>query len=230
MIHRLDMRASMLAAMALLVSACASAPKPGPAAGPVATPAPAQTSAPATPTSAQFKPDSDLKICPSITLNRAPPTDTDRRILQFKPFVKAAPNVLLALVPVNGACLTSSFGPRGDKLHKGIDLQSRPPNMVHAAAKGRVLEAGFRDDYGNQVVIDHGQGVFTRYAHLKALEPGVEMGKDIPFGTPLGAMGASAGYPIPFHLHYEVLTGDYNTPKKSFGLTTVDPMALPPAQ
>lgn len=223
-----------LAAALLAASACASAPKPetgaGPAA-PVVKPAPAP-SAPkpqpsAAPSSAAFKPDPVLSLCPAITVSNAPATEADRKLADYKPFAVAAPGVLLAISPVSGACLTSGFGQRAGGLHKGIDLQSKPPNMVHAAGKGRIVEAGFRADYGNYVLIDHGQGVFTRYAHMQALEPGVAVGASIPFGAPLGVMGSTAGYSIPIHLHFETLTGNYDTPKKAFGLTPVDILSLP---
>jgi murein DD-endopeptidase MepM/ murein hydrolase activator NlpD len=162
-----------------------------------------------------------------MTVSNAPAAGADRTLSTYKPFAVAAPGVLLAISPVNGACLTSGFGPRAGGLHKGVDLQSKPANMVHAAAAGRILEAGVRADYGNYVLIDHGQGVFTRYAHLAAIEPGVTVGAQAPFGTALGVMGATAGYSIPVHLHFEVLTGDINTQKKSFGLTPVDILSLP---
>ena len=48
-------------------------------------------------------------------------------------------------------------------------------------------------------------------------------------GDQIGLMGNTAGYQAPIHLHYEVLTGDYNTPKQSFGLTPSDVFGYPAA-
>jgi murein DD-endopeptidase MepM/ murein hydrolase activator NlpD len=162
-----------------------------------------------------------LKVCPQVTATNAPTIDVDRNIIGYKPYARVE-GVRIAIAPTNGGCLTSGFGPRGGGTHKGVDIQTKPASMIHAAASGRVREAGFRADYGNYVVMDHGRGVFTRYAHLAALEAGVIEGVELPFGAKLGPMGATAAYAIPIHLHYEVLTGDYETAKKSFGLTPVN--------
>ena len=80
--------------------------------------------------------------------------------------------------------------------------------------------------FGNHVVIDHGQGVFTRYGHLDHFAAGVWEGARIGFGQPLGVMGQT-GNATGIHLHFEVLTGNYNTPKKSFGLTPRNPLSFP---
>jgi murein DD-endopeptidase MepM/ murein hydrolase activator NlpD len=162
-----------------------------------------------------------------MEVSNAPATEGNGQVSGYKPFVFAAPKLLIAISPVNGACLSSGFGLRSGKSHNGIDLQSKPAGMVHAAAAGKVREAGFRADFGIFVVIDHGQDVFTRYAHLKNIEPGLSEGASIAFGTPLGMMGQTASHPIPIHLHYELLTGNYETQKKSFGLKSINPFDLP---
>ncbi|HVZ29236.1 MAG TPA: M23 family metallopeptidase, partial [Asticcacaulis sp.] len=72
-------------------------------------------------------------------------------------------------------------------------------------------------------------GVYTRYCHLKAFADGVAAGTHVTAGEVIGFMGNTANPPVAVHLHYEMLTGDYDTPKKSFGLTAVDPFAQPPA-
>ncbi len=172
-----------------------------------------------TPVSDTFTPDPVLTLCPTLTVRNAPPSNADRTVAGYKPFVRVEDAVTLAAVPVRSACLTSGFGWRGMNFHKGIDLQSDPAQMVHAGAAGTVVEAGYRDDYGYHVVIDHGGGVYTRSAHLVSLEPGVDAGAALDFGAPLGVMGNTASFSIPIHLHYEVLIGDYNNPKASFGLT-----------
>ena len=179
---------------------------------------------PRPPTSA-FQPDQELKVCPKIKVTNRPKTDKARKILVYKPFVKVG-KVNVAVAPQKGACLTSGFGKRRGRPHRGVDYQGKPPPMIHAAAPGTVLEALYRKDYGNVVLIDHGDGVFTRYAHLKNFKKGIKAGAKVIFGTPLGVMGKTSAYNVALHLHYEVLTGNYDTPKKSFGLKAVNIMAL----
>lgn len=213
-------------ATVLLSAACASNPVSAPAAAPAPSSAPAPAAL-SLPTSVGFRPDPTLSKCPRMEVSNAPATEGNGQVSGYKPFVFAAPKLLIAISPVNGACLSSGFGLRSGKSHNGIDLQSKPAGMVHAAAAGKVREAGFRADFGIFVVIDHGQDVFTRYAHLKNIEPGLSEGASIAFGTPLGMMGQTASHPIPIHLHYELLTGNYETQKKSFGLKSINPFDLP---
>lgn len=204
----------------LAVSACASNPAPAPAQKPSAA-------KPSLPTSTAFKPDATLSLCPRIDVSNAPPVDASRAVIGYTPFVRVENAVELAVNPVNGACLTSGFGVRSTSSHKGVDYQVKPAGMVHAAGAGRIVEAGWRDDYGNYVLINHGSSVFTRYAHMVSLQPGVRENAEAPFGMPLGVMGNTSKYQLPVHLHYEVLIGDYNTPKKSFGLTPVNIFSYP---
>ena len=179
----------------------------------------------ATPTSGAFTPDSALYVCPKITVSNRPRTNRERKILAYKPFVKVG-KVSIAVAPQNGACLTSGFGQRRGRPHNGIDYQGKPAPLIHAAAAGTIREAKYRDDYGRVVLIDHGHGVFTRYAHLKYIQKGIKAGKKVPFGATLGRMGQTSKYKVALHLHYEVLTGNYDTPKKSFGLKPVNILAL----
>jgi murein DD-endopeptidase MepM/ murein hydrolase activator NlpD len=81
----------------------------------------------------------------------------------------------------------------------------------------------YRDDYGNMILIDHGHGVYTRYAHLSSFHNGLAVGAHVHAGDEIGLMGNTAGYAVPLHLHYEVLLGDYTNPKGSFGLTPHSP-------
>jgi murein DD-endopeptidase MepM/ murein hydrolase activator NlpD len=217
------------AALSILLAglaACAT-PAPAPVYYPLRPPPPAAP--PPSPVSGAFTPDPELRLCSGITVRNAPFADSDRRVPRFSPFVEVAPGLVVAMVPTNQACLTSGYGPRDRSFHRGLDLQSRPPTMVHAAAAGRVLEAEFQGGYGNYLVISHGQGVFTRYAHLEAFGPGIAPGAEVSFGAPLGMMGGTAIPPVSPHLHYEIMVGDYMTARRSFGLDAVDPFSLPPA-
>jgi murein DD-endopeptidase MepM/ murein hydrolase activator NlpD len=115
------------------------------------------------------------------------------------------------------------MGARSGGMHKGIDYYSPTGGVVSAAADGVVIERKYRDDYGNMLLIDHGHGVYTRYAHLSSFADGIVEGSHVRAGQQIGLMGNTASYQIPIHLHYELLLGDYNNPRASFGLTPHSP-------
>ncbi len=104
---------------------------------------------------------------------------------------------------------TSSFGYRADPIsgkttfHKGVDFSMSPGNPIYATGNGVVESVEFDFfGYGNHVVIDHGFGYKTRYAHLKSI--GVAEGMNIKRGECLGLSGNSGKSTGP-HLHYEVI-------------------------
>lgn len=163
-----------------------------------------------------------LALCPGMSITNSPPADSQGVVVGGQGVVRIN-GVALTANPTQGACLSSGFGGRNGHLHKGVDFYSRVGGPISAPADGVVLEKKYRDDYGNMLLIDNGGGVYTRYAHLSAFADGVAVGARIKAGAPLGLMGNTAAYPIPIHLHYEVLVGDYNNPKGSFGLKPRDP-------
>jgi len=209
-------------AAASLVACSASPPPPQYPQGPVTT----RDQGPASPRAQQgpFKPDYYLYACTPSFSNR-PTTDSKGRILNYHALV-VAKGVILAASPVNGACMTSGFGPRYGSMHKGIDLQARPAVPIYSAAPGRVLEVSQQSGFGYQVLISHGNGVYTRYAHLAYFDQGLAPGQKIGFGQPLGMMGRT-GNATAIHVHFEILTGNYNTPKKSWGLKANNPLDFP---
>jgi murein DD-endopeptidase MepM/ murein hydrolase activator NlpD len=174
-----------------------------------------------------FQPDVDLYLCPDSTITNAFETDASYRVLNFHPVVLVDGKVVLTPVPTNNACMTSGFGHRMGRTHKGLDFRSRPPGMVYSAAPGSIREARYSNSYGNTVLIDHGQGIYTRYAHLDNIEPGIVAGLPIGFGQPLGIMGTT-GNSTGIHLHFEVLTGTYAAVGSSSNLTSRNPLSFPP--
>ena len=86
--------------------------------------------------------------------------------------------------------------------HQGIDLSAPKGSPVRATAAGKVVVAERLGDYGRTVVIDHGNGIRTRYAHLKKIA--VEQGERVAAGEVIGKVGKS-GNASGFHLHYEVV-------------------------
>ncbi|MEO0466689.1 MAG: M23 family metallopeptidase [Pseudomonadota bacterium] len=192
------------------------------------TPSPAGGAAPSAPPTVlalqgPFLPDFDLFLC-NRRISNPPPVDNRQQLTDHKPLILVG-GVVLASVPVNDACFNSGFGPRFGSSHEGIDLISNPPGPVYSAGPGLIVEVGVASGYGNHIVIDHGDGVFTRYAHLEYAYDGIEPGLLIGFGQPIGLMGGS-GNATGIHLHYEVLLGDWG-PKRSFGLTASDPLSWP---
>lgn len=106
--------------------------------------------------------------------------------------------------PVPGGVLTSPFGYRWGRLHKGLDIAAPMGKPVLACADGRVIFTGSRKKfrrYGNTVLIDHGRGVYTYYAHLSDIttkkNQRVRKGQKIAL---VGSTGRSTGP----HLHLEV--------------------------
>src|ERR1700722_2668344 len=121
-------------------------------------------------------------------------------------------NVVPRLWPVSGRLL-SRFGEREDPfsgegaIHTGVDISAAMDTPVHAAADGIVFNAEYSSGYGRIVIIDHGNGMRTWYAHLGRFN--VIPGQEIRRGEVLGYSGASGRVTSP-HLHYEVRIG--NTP------------------
>jgi murein DD-endopeptidase MepM/ murein hydrolase activator NlpD len=115
-----------------------------------------------------------------------------------------------SLWPVQGI-VTSSFGARLDPFngegafHTGIDIATSQGDAVRAPAGGTVLKAGMGTGYGREVVIDHGHGIETLYAHLSGFA--VTAGQEVNRGDILGYVGSS-GHSTGPHLHYEVRIHD----------------------
>lgn len=110
--------------------------------------------------------------------------------------------------PVARGWLSSTFGRRVDPFsgnsawHAGLDFSARPGTEVLAAGDGVVIYAAYRQDYGNTVEINHGDGFVSRYAHQKELK--VAVGDVVKRGQVIGAVGSSGRASGP-HLHFEVL-------------------------
>ena len=105
-------------------------------------------------------------------------------------------------LPSDVGVVSSSFGaPRGRSTHQGVDFRAPRGTKVVATADGVVSFAGRTGDYGRMVVIDHGNGWETRYAHLHRIK--VETGDRVRRGREIGTVGHS-GNASGAHLHYEV--------------------------
>ena len=204
-----------------------SAPVPEAAIAPPPRPATQVVMAPAVGDPTTIFP-AQLALCPRMAVSNAPGA-TNGVVNAFKPLVQVR-GARVATFPTPGACMSSGYGPRSDRLHKGLDFHADIGVPVLAGGDGTIIEIKYRDDYGNMMLIDHGGGVYTRYAHLASFGRGLTPGVSVRAGEQLGLMGNTASYQIPMHLHYELLLGDYANPKGSFGLESADPLSFPAAR
>lgn len=111
--------------------------------------------------------------------------------------------------PVEVRRITTPFGEirttpqRGRYHHKGLDLVNLPRSVVWAAQHGKVI---IKDRFlmtGNTIVLDHGLGIFTLYAHLEDFAD-INVGEFVSKGNPIGRLGKT-GYASGYHLHWELL-------------------------
>jgi murein DD-endopeptidase MepM/ murein hydrolase activator NlpD len=102
--------------------------------------------------------------------------------------------------PVHGV-VTSGYGPRWGRMHTGIDIAARGGTPIVAAKAGEVIYVGWLGGYGNTVLVDHGDGVATLYAHQSRLA--AAEGQVVNQGDVVGFVGTT-GHSTGNHLHFEV--------------------------
>ncbi len=102
--------------------------------------------------------------------------------------------------PVHGP-VTSGFGMRWGRMHEGIDIAVATGTPIVASASGTVIHAGWLGGYGLLVVLDHGNGLATAYAHNSSLLVGT--GQNVSQGETISLAG-STGHSSGPHLHFEV--------------------------
>ena len=107
--------------------------------------------------------------------------------------------------PIHGI-LSSGFGAREGRPHEGIDIAAPQGTEIHAAADGEVVYSGNGiRGYGNVVIVSHGDGFLTVYAHN--LQNRVQKGERVTRGQLLGLVGQTGHATAP-HLHFEVRYGE----------------------
>ena len=118
--------------------------------------------------------------------------------------------------------VTSPYGPRicpfhGPEIHPGIDVGAPQGAPIIASGAGTVIYAGRRGSYGNTVMIDHGNGVVTLYAHQVSGGIRVSTGQKVGKGDQIGAVGSTGNSTGP-HLHFEVrVNGAAKNPRNYTG-------------
>ncbi len=119
-----------------------------------------------------------------------------------------------------GKYVTSIYAPggRGDSsyagtAHKGVDIRAPQGTAVYAAADGVVVyvnSSGYGGGWGLYVVISHGNGIYTRYAHASSIASGIAVGTTVTTDTCIMYSGSTGASDAP-HLHFEVCQGSlYN--------------------
>jgi murein DD-endopeptidase MepM/ murein hydrolase activator NlpD len=134
--------------------------------------------------------------------------EIDQKILKDKQKLKHTPSIR----PVMGGRITDPFGMRLDpfieriKMHKGIDIAAQVGTPVYATASGVVsyVQHSYRHNqgYGKEVIINHDNGIKTRYAHLSKIS--VRVGQKVNRWDTIGTVGNTGRATGP-HLHYEVI-------------------------
>ena len=103
-----------------------------------------------------------------------------------------------------------AFGNAG---HRGTDIPAPEGTPILAAHSGTVLVSGWNDSYGNQVLLDNGAGLSTRYAHMT--QTAVTAGEAVTAGRVIGYVG-NTGDSTGFHLHFELMQGGVRVDPLSF--------------
>ena len=116
------------------------------------------------------------------------------------------------LMPTRGK-ISSRYGMRRGKMHRGLDIASRTGTDIKAADGGKVVFTGYKGSYGNLIEINHENGYKTRYAHNSKIL--VKTGDRVYKGQVIGKMG-STGRSTGSHLHFEVLVNNKNKNPSNF--------------
>lgn len=116
-------------------------------------------------------------------------------------------------MPVAGSVTTAFSGdtPIYDKTmcdwrtHNGVDIAAAEGTPVKACASGTVTDVSVDDMYGQQITIDHGNGIKSRYANLSS-QVNVKKGQEVKVGDTIGSIGetAQAEIAVTPHLHFEM--------------------------
>lgn len=128
-----------------------------------------------------------------------------------------------AIQPISNKDLkqtASGYGMRIDpiyrtpRFHSGMDFSAKTGTDVYATGNGKVTMAGWKQGYGNCIVINHGYGFQTLYGHLSKYK--VRVGQKVKRGEVIGEVG-NTGKSTGSHLHYEVLVrGKHDNPSKYY--------------
>ncbi len=141
-----------------------------------------------------------------------------QRAVQVPPIVRGAPPPSDGRVSGSGLIwplrgpVTSPFGMRWGRLHAGIDIGAGSGTPIRSAKAGQVIFAGTMSGYGNAIIVDHGGGLSTLYAHQSRL--GASDGQSVSQGQVIGYVGSTGRSTGP-HLHFETrMNGSPQNPRR----------------
>ncbi len=142
-------------------------------------------------------------------------TDLIEKVEQYKPYLEALPTAW----PVTGK-ITSTFGSRsnpfngeGAEYHSGLDIKASTGTPIKATGSGKVSFSGWQNGYGYVVIIDHGYGIKTLYAHNSKLA--VSVGNKVSRGQVISYAGSTGRSTGP-HCHYEVIINNVKQNPQKF--------------
>ncbi|WP_139314392.1 M23 family metallopeptidase [Desulfosporosinus metallidurans] len=125
-------------------------------------------------------------------------------------FSRGSGQLALGIIWPLAGRINSYYGYREGEFHTGLDINGYQGDPYVAATAGTVVSAGWDGNYGNSILIDHGNGILTRYAHSSKLL--VSARQKVSKGQTIGLVGSTGRSSGP-HLHFEVIiNGDYANP------------------
>ena len=155
--------------------------------------------------------DSDLKTSVEILKDRTSDLESHLKLIEQVAERRATMLRFTPTIwPLTGR-IGSHYGSRLDpftgdaEVHRGMDIVGLYGSSVKAPADGVVIYSSRKSDYGNLIILDHGQGLTTRYGHLSRF--GVRSGQRVAKGDVIGYVGTTGRSTGP-HLHYEVRMND----------------------
>jgi murein DD-endopeptidase MepM/ murein hydrolase activator NlpD len=146
-------------------------------------------------------------------------SQTKQRIEERQSLLRSTPTIW----PTTSQQVTSGFGYRSDpfthaaSFHDGIDIGAAENEPVYATADGKVISAGYDNARGNNIVINHGNGLRTWYMHLNKILVGE--GNSVTKGQNIGLLGSTGRSTGP-HLHYQIVKNGATIDPKPFLQTT----------
>ena len=147
-----------------------------------------------------------IQVCEQIEIVDG--QQTSSTVLSQETIKNAVPEIVEVGVKEGGDLirpLNTGYVSQGySSSHQAVDIAAPTGTAVHAAAGGTVTYASWYSTYGNCVIIDHGNGKQTLYAHLSEID--VKVGQKVSQGSTIGLVGSTGNSTGP-HLHFEVRVG-----------------------
>lgn len=104
--------------------------------------------------------------------------------------------------PIEGKII-SVYGPRGRRFHNGLDIKAAKGQEIRSIGPGKVIFSGTQKGYGKVVIVDHGDGIQSLYAHCQTILKDIRPQSLVEKGQIIGRVGAT-GNARGAHLHFEI--------------------------